>query len=59
MKQFLKEVKAEFKKINWTSGKRLFGLFKTTFLATIIITLVIFLVDNGFSQLVNTVISLF
>lgn len=59
MKQFLKEVKAEFKKINWTPRKKLFGLFRTTFLATIIITLVIFLVDNGFSQLVNGIITLF
>lgn len=59
MKEFLKEVKIETKKINWTSKKKLVSLFKTTFLSTIIITLMIFLFDNLFSQVVTFVINLF
>ena len=59
MKEFLKEIKIEFKKINWTSKKKIIILFKTTFLATMIMTLTIFLFDNLFSQMVTLIINLF
>jgi len=51
--QFLKEVKMELKKVNWSSKEELFTATIMVIIVTTILTLYIFGVDSVFTKLIE------
>ncbi|OQX88373.1 MAG: preprotein translocase subunit SecE [Candidatus Omnitrophica bacterium 4484_70.2] len=51
--QFLKEVKMELKKVNWSSKEELFAATIMVIIVTTILTLYIFGVDSVFTKLME------
>ena len=51
--QFLKEVKAELKKVNWSTKEELFAATIVMIIVTAFLTLYVFGVDSIFTKLVK------
>ncbi len=50
MKRFLREVKAELKKVSWPDKKELSAYTGVVFISVIIAALVIWVMDTGFAE---------
>jgi len=56
LKTFLKEVKVELKKVTWPTRYELRGSTGVVIVTVLLFTLVIWLVDQGFTRLVGLII---
>jgi preprotein translocase subunit SecE len=52
-KKFFREVKAEFKKISWPNSRQLVAYTGVVFVAVIIVSLMIWIIDAGFASLLR------
>ncbi len=53
---FFKEVREEFKKVNWTSRQELTGAAIMVVIVSLLLTVYIFLIDLGLSKLVKMLV---
>lgn len=59
MKNFVKNIKGEFRKISWPTKENLFKETRIALILAIVLTLLIFFFDSGFSWICNYLMSLF
>ncbi len=50
MKRFLREVKAELKKVSWPDKKELSAYTGVVFISVVVAALVIWVMDTGFAE---------
>ena len=55
-KRFIREVRAELKKVTWPTRKELLSYTSVVFGATVAVAMLIWIIDAGFSGLLRAVI---
>lgn len=56
MKRFLREVKGELKKVSWPDKKELSAYTGVVFVSVIIVAVLIWLIDTGFTEALKALI---
>jgi preprotein translocase subunit SecE len=57
-KRFLREVRAELKKVSWPNKKELVSYTGIVFVSVVFVAILIWLIDTGFTQILKNVIKL-
>lgn len=56
MKKFLREVKAELKKVNWPNKKELISYTGVVFVSVVAVAILIWIIDTAFNQVLTLII---
>ena len=56
MKRFLREVRAELKKVSWPDKKELSAYTGVVFISVLVVAAVIWVIDTGFTAALKTLI---
>lgn len=56
LKKFLREVKAELKKVNWPNKKELISYTGVVFVSVVAVAILIWIIDTAFNQVLTLII---